>query len=108
VLTAAEFNQLATLTGEPVDFIQAKPPNITRKVQGIVASTSKAAETIVNAFGVSGTSVQVAAAIFVPPPEKFDIFILQNGKRIVIDTVIAHAARGSGVVTSYTCYAKGH
>ena len=107
MLTAAEFKQLLANTGRLLVWVQAKPAHASASVQGIVQSTAKAQESIVNAFGVNGTSVQIAADALPIPPEKFDSFIDGNGTRYVIDTVVKHEARGTGAAVSFTCYAKG-
>jgi hypothetical protein len=109
MLTANEFLQLAQMTGEPVTFTQTKPPQATIAVPyAILSSLSKAAEPIVNAFGISGFSIQVPAALFAVPPEKFDVIVDTRGKRHVVEHVVLHTARGSGAPVSYTLYSKGH
>ena len=60
-----------------------------------------------NAFGVNGVSIQLAADALPIAPEKFDTFTDTNGARHVVDTVVKHEARGTGAAVSFTCYAKG-
>lgn len=107
MLTAAEFSRALALLGVPVTWTQAKAPNATESIRAIVQSTAKAQEAIVNAFGVNGVSIQVAADALPTAPEKFDSFTDANGARHVIDTVVKHEARGSGALVNFTCYAKG-
>lgn len=108
MLTLAEFRLLANATGQPVTFTQAKAPNASASIsRAIVQSTRKSAEAIIQAYGVNGISVQVAADDVPVEPIKFDSFLLANGDRFVIDTVITHSERTSGVDTHYTCYCKG-
>lgn len=107
MLTLAEFRTLANATGIPAVWEQAQAPNQTAAIgKAIVQSTSKAAEPIVNAYGVNGKSIQVAAADLPTAPLKFDAFVVQ-GNRYVIDTVIEHKERGTGAVIHYTCYSRG-
>lgn len=107
MLTAPEFKQLLNVTGKTLAWTQAKEPRATLNVICILQSTSKAAEVIVNAFGINGTSIQLAADALPVPPEKFDTFTDANGHRYVIDVVIPHEARGTGALVSFTCYSKG-
>lgn len=108
MLTLAEFRTLANVLGVPVTWSQAKVPNAVAIVpKAIVQTLTKAAETIINAYGVNGFSVQVAANDLPVAPEKFDTFIDAEGRKIVIDTVVAYEERGTGVITHFTCYAKG-
>ena len=105
VLTAAEFGQLLSVVGEPVTFRRAKAPGASITVQAIVQDTSKAAEPIVNAYGVSGRSVQFYVAGVAP--EKFDRITRANGEELVFDVVNPQAQRGNGLVSYYVAYAKG-
>lgn len=107
MLTAAEFAQLLKHTGKPVTWVQAKPAHASATVQAVVQSTAKAQESIVNAFGVNGVSIQVAADALPMPPEKFDSFVDPLGARHVVDTVVKHEARETGAAVHYTCYCKG-
>lgn len=107
MLTAAEFAKNLSVLGKPVTWEQAKPPHATASLSGILQSTAKTQEAMVNAFGVNGVSIQVAASDFPVAPEKFDTFTDANGHRYVIDTVVPHESRGSGLLVSFTCYSKG-
>ena len=107
MLTLAEFRTLLAQTGRQVTWHQAKAPQTVQAVQAIVSSTSKAPEMIVNAFGINGWQCQVAAADLPVPPEKFDQFTDADGERYTIDIVIPKHQRGTGLVVSFTCYAKG-
>lgn len=107
MLTLNEFRILANATGEPVSWVQAKAPNQNAAVnRAIVQSTSKSSEAIINAYGVNGVSIQVAAADLPIAPVKFDTFVV-GSNNYVIDTPIAHKERGTGAVIYYTCYVKG-
>lgn len=105
MLSAAQFASLLSVTGEPVTWEQAKPPQATQQVRAIVQSLSRAPENIVNAYGIDARSIQVAAGTVAP--EKFDQFIDGQGNRYTVDLVIEHRERGTGALISFTCYAKG-
>jgi hypothetical protein len=107
MLTSAEFAQLLAATAQPVTWTQAKAPHATANVRAIVASTAKAQENIANAYGVNGRSFQFAANALPVPPEKFDVITDAEGNRYVLDAVVVHQARGTGAITSHTCFAKG-
>lgn len=107
MLTAAEFKQLLNVTGKGMTWTQAKEPHATQALTVILQSTSKSQEAIVNAFGINGTSIQLAADALPVPPEKFDTFVDMNGHRYVVDVVIPHEARGTGAHSHFTCYSKG-
>lgn len=107
MLTAAEFSQLLGVLGEPVTLRQAKAPNATFQVMAIVQDTSKLGEAVVNAYGISGKQVQLAASTLSIVPEKFDIVTRANGERLVFDTVNIEHTRGSGAVAYYIAYSKG-
>lgn len=107
MLSAAEFSVLLRYHGGPLTWTQAKPPGQTAQLQGIVDSVRNAPENIVNAYGVDGWQIQVAAADLPVPPAKFDKFTDGGGHSFVIDDLVAHKQRGTGEVTHYTCYAKG-
>ena len=105
MLTATEFQTLINITGEPVEVHQAKPPKTVSKVPAIVQSTSKSHETIVAAYGLGGKSFQFASADVVPT--RLDQIILASGERFTIDEVVKHYERGTGALSSTTCYCKG-
>lgn len=109
MLTAAEFSQLAALTGEPVTFAQVKPPKAQVAIsRAIVQDLSRAPEIIVNTYGPNGKSIQIAAAdLGGTVPEKFDVITRANGERYVIDLVNQEHARVTGAVTYYVAYCKG-
>ena len=110
MLTAIEFNQLLAAVGEPVTFVQAKPPAATVAthaiVQDIGQNSSRASEAIVNAYGLTGRSVQMNMTGLAVPPEKFDTIIRSNGERITLDIVNPEHARVSGTVSYYIAYGK--
>lgn len=107
MLTAAEFRILLQYHGSPLVWEQAKPPGQTAQLQGMVDSVRNAPEKIVNAYGVDGWQVQIAASDLPLAPAKFDVFTDSEGGKFVIEEVVAHKQRGSGAVVHYTCYAKG-
>lgn len=107
MLTGGEFNYLLSATGEPVTFTQAKAPQATYSVRAIVQDLSKAPEAIVNAYGISGKSIQFGVAGFTVPPEKFDAITRANGERITIDLVLPQGERGTGAIIYYLAYGKG-
>lgn len=107
MLTAAEFNNLLAALGEPVTFRQAKAPSTTYNIRAIVQDMGKAPEAIVNAYGLSGRSVQFVASGFTVAPEKFDSVTRASGERITFDLILPQAERGTGVVTHYVAYGKG-
>ena len=106
MLTAAEFNQLLAQTGEPVTFTQAKAPRLTVATRAIVQDMGRAPEAVVNAYGLTGRSVQMTLAGLTVPPEKFDTITRSNGERITLDIVNPEHARGSGTVSYYIGYGK--
>ena len=105
MLKAAEFRQLLDATGQMVEHHQAKPPSAVTNVKAIVQSTSKAAEAIVNTYGVNGFSLQISALDLTP--SKLDQFVLATGERLTIADVVPHHERGSGTLSSFTCFVKG-
>lgn len=105
MLLAAEFQSLLNMVGEPVEVHQSKPPQTVSKVKSIVQSNSKSHETIVAAYGLGGKSFQFAAADVVPT--RLDQIILASGERFTIDEVVKHYERGTGALSSTTCYCKG-
>lgn len=108
MLTLAEFNELKKHTGVQITWTQTKPPQQTMLIdKAIVQATKRENEAVVNAYGLSGISIQIAAPDLPVPPEKFDVFTDVQGFRHVADIVVPHKARGSGEVVSYTCYCKG-
>jgi hypothetical protein len=108
MLRPAEFHFLALRIGEPVTFTQVKAPNTVIAIShAIVQDLSRAPEMIINAYGINGRSVQMAAADFVGViPERFDVIERANGERYTLDAVHAEHERGGGV-SYYICYAKG-
>jgi hypothetical protein len=107
MLTLGEFKELLAATGSPVTFTKVKAPSVTTSIRAIVQSTSKASEAILNSFGVNGVGFQIAADALDVPPEKFDVIVDADGHRHVIETVVTHHARGAGLPSSYSLYAKG-
>lgn len=108
MLTLPEFKTLQKYHGLPLTWAQAKAPNQSALVaKAIRQSTSKAAEAIVNAYGVNGQSIMVAAQDLPEAPVKFDSFTDTNGEKYVVDSVIHHNERGSGELIYFTCYCKG-
>lgn len=107
MLTLNEFKTIVNVQGKPLTWAQAKPPHATASVKGIVQGTSRSPENIVNAFGINGTSIQVAVDALPVAPEKFDVFTNANGERFVVDMVDKKEARGTGAPVSFTCYSKG-
>lgn len=108
MLTLTEFKMLAKATGQPVTWTQAKAPNATATIaRAIVQSTAKATESIINAYGVNGTSIQFSVADVPVEPEKFDAVVNATGERFVINDVIKHFERQSGALIYFTCYSKG-
>ena len=105
MLLATEFRQLLNAMGEPAEVHMAKPPKTVTKTTAIVQSTSKAHESIVQAYGVDGKSFQFAAADVVP--SRLDQIVLATGERYTIDSVVKHFERGSGALSSVTAYVKG-
>lgn len=106
-MQASEFAMLLQVTGRPVTFHQIKPPQAVTNVRAIVQSNIKSSEAIVNAYGVGGRTIQIAANALPTPPEKFDIVTDANGERWVLELVVPKHAEGSGAVVSYTCFSKG-
>lgn len=108
MLTLAEFNLLAQAVGVALVWRQAKAPfgSVTAP-QAILQSTSKNNEAMINAYGVSGWSIQIAAGVLPVDPEKFDAFFDVAGNTYIVDTVVAHKERTTGVVTYFCCYGKG-
>jgi hypothetical protein len=87
---------------------QAKQPKQSQLVPLTVRqSTSKSAEAIVNSYGVNGQSFMLHVDDVPEMPVKFDSFTDANGEEYVIDSVIHHHERGSGVLVYFTCYSKG-
>ena len=105
MLKAAEFKQLLDVVGQPVEHHQAKPPSTVTNAKAIVQSTSKAAEAVVNTYGVNGMSFQFAAADVTP--HKLDRIKLATGEVYTIADVVPHHERSTGTLASFTCYAKG-
>lgn len=105
MLAPAEFKVILDAVGEPVEVHMAKPPKTVSKVKAVMQSTSKAHESIVAAYGVGGKSFQFAATDVVP--NRLDQVILNSGERFTIDEVVKHFERGTGTLTSTTCYVKG-
>lgn len=108
MLTPQEFAQLLTVVGEPVTFTQAKPPHLAVATRAIVQDLGRAPDAIVNAYGLTGRSVQMTMAGLTVPPEKFDTIKRSNGEVIVLDMVNPEHTRGSGVVSYYIGYGKAH
>ena len=106
MLTESEFRALLDATGEPVVFNQAKVPNTVANVKAIVQPLTKDNEVIVNAYGVTGRSIQIAARDLPVVPEKFDVVTCQ-GERHVIETVLPQHTRQTGTIAYFICYAKG-
>jgi hypothetical protein len=109
VLTEQEFRALLSVTGEPVVWKQAKAPQATANVRAIVqtiGSVKSAEEVIVNAYGVTGRSIQVAARDLPVAPEKFDEITCQ-GERYIIETVLPQHSRQTGTITYFLLYSKG-
>lgn len=105
MLAPAEFKVVLDAVGEPVEVHMAKPPATVTKAKSIMQSTSKAHESIVAAYGVGGKSFQFAATDVVP--NRLDQILLTSGERFTIDEVVKHFERGTGTLTSTTCYVKG-
>ena len=105
MLIASEFRQLLNVVGQTIEHHQAKPPQTVTNVKAIVQSTSKAAEAVVNTYGVNGFSIQVSALDLTPL--KLDQFVLATGERLTIADVVPHHERGTGKLSSFTCYVKG-
>lgn len=106
MLTIDEFRQLLAAVGEPVTFTSAQNPGLSTNISAIVQPVNGRDEGIINAYGVGARTIQIAAPDLPSPPIKFDT-VLSQGERLVIDTVIAQHARGTGAVSSYICYVKG-
>lgn len=108
MLAPQEFAQLLMVVGEPVTFTQVKSPHLTVSTQAIVQDLGRAPEAIVNAYGLTGRSVQMTMAGLTVPPEKFDTITRSNGEVIVLDMVNPEHTRGSGAVSYYIAYGKAH
>lgn len=107
MLTAAEFNVLLSQVGSPVTFQQAKPPNTTIALNAIIQPISRSEEALINAFGLTGRSIQFAvSALGGIVPEKFDRVVV-GGETFVLESVVPHHARGTGALTYYVGYSKG-
>lgn len=108
MLTEAEFLMLLAATGEPIVWKQAKPPHATASVRAIVQSigASRSDDIIVNAFGVTGRSIQIAARDIPVEPEKFDEITCQ-GEKYILETVMPQHSRQTGTITYFLCYSKG-
>lgn len=108
MLTKAEFKELKKHTGVQVTWLQAKPPEQSGVIdKAIVQNNRREADAIINAYGINGVNIQVDVDDVPVIPEKFDVFTDVIGQRHVVDTVIAHRARDTGVIRSYTIYCKG-
>lgn len=107
MLTAAEFEKLLAQLGEPVVYRQAKAPQATYNIRAIVQDMGKAPEAIVNAYGLSGRSIQFLASGFTVAPEKFDSITRASGEKITLDLILPRGARDTGVVSHYVAYGKG-
>lgn len=108
MLRRSEFDILSAFVGEPVTWNHAKGIETATLIPfAIVQSTTKNNEALVNAFGVAGKAIQIGEGTTPIPPEKFDIFLLADGAKFVIDSVVEHRERGTGVIQHYTCYCKG-
>lgn len=106
MLTIQEFRKLLAAVGEPVTLSPAKQPGQSYNLKAIIQPVSGRDEAIINAYGVGARTIQIAAPDLPAPPLKFDT-VTSQGEKIVIDTVIAQHARGTGAVSSYLCYVKG-
>lgn len=108
MLTEQEFLALLAVTGEPVAWRQAKAPNATANVKAIVQTigSSRSEEVIVNSFGVTGRSIQIAARDLPVAPEKFDEITCQ-GERHILEAVLPQHSRQTGTITYFLCYSKG-
>ena len=102
MLSAGEFNQLVNAIGINAIWHQAKADTDT-PVKVVFSIISKKEETLVNAYGINGVQIQVAATA---TPIKFDEFKV-NGESYTVDDVVPKHERGTGTITSYTCYARG-
>lgn len=103
MLKASEFNILLANLGQDVTVDAAKTRAKTTS-KAIVQSTSKAQDTIVQAYGVTGKSFQFPAS---SPVARLDQIALATGERFTVDAVVDHHDRATGQITSRTAYCKG-
>ena len=106
MLTAAEFTQLLNATGVTVSHRQAKPPHTVTQVKVVPGSVDKRSETLVNAYGVNGRTIELLASALPTPPEKMDQITFGGEKYTVSDVVPMHE-RGTGSIISYLMFMKG-
>lgn len=107
MLTLAEFQQLASAVGEPVVFHQTKAPQAVVNIpRAIVQDMGKKDEVLINSYGVTGKTVQIAANLLPAPPEKFD-YIMRGAEKLVFENVNIEHSRQTGAVTYYVCFVKG-
>lgn len=107
MLTPAEFSTLLSVHGEPVVLTRAKAPQGPVNLRAIIQNTARAPENVVNAYGLTGRTVQFLASAMAVPPEKFDTVTRATGEEITLDLVEPVHQRGTGSVSYYVAYAKG-
>lgn len=103
----AELTALVQTLGQPVVFLQAKPPATSTAIAKCATqSTSKAMEPIVNAYGVNGREFIILQRDLTTAPEKFDAVSFQ-GERYVLDTVVPLHEHGTGALMGWRAFSRG-
>ena len=95
---------LGTFDHQPV-WDQAKPPHATKTVVGHKRNFGSAETEHVNAYGVSGVEIIVAASDFASAPEKFDTFDVGGEKYTVVDVIPQRGFNNTVII--YRCYSRG-
>ena len=96
------FGQLAI----PVTFKQTKSPNTVSDIKALVQSNSRAAESIINSFGVHGKQITILEASLTVVPEKFDKVVI-DGTNYVIEAVSPIYDHVVGDTMGFRCHTKG-
>jgi hypothetical protein len=103
-MRTSEFTQLVRTVGVPVTHFTVAGQRTA--ITGVVQSTARAGESIVNAYGVNGVAVQALAADLASPPVKFDSLEIA-GELYTVDSVAAKRETLSGSIMGWVMYCKG-
>jgi|GEM_PF-4040216 len=106
-MTRRGLQLLIQALGQSATHIQAKAPNVETVVPRMLSqSTSKATESIVQAYGVNGREFVLLVTALPQAPERFDA-IVTGDERYALDTVIPLHEEGTGELMGWRCFAKG-
>jgi hypothetical protein len=101
---ASEFVQLVRTVGVPVSHVTLAGQRTA--ITGVVQSTARGSDAVVNAYGLNGVAVQALAVDLPAPPVKFDSLEV-NGELYTVDSVSAKRETVSGSIMGWVMYCRG-